>query len=117
MSGSTVVTSSAVPVHNVDHYSAHFVVASSPGTTAYVTGTFKLQGSNQIVRGTPQRPLEAVTNWFDITGASQAIVASGSANQVYFNVADACYMWVRSVYTNTAGSGSFVGWAAGKMPS
>lgn len=112
MTSTSVVTSSAIPLPNVNIYSVH-VAVNSVGAPP-VSGTFKLQCSNDPTSGNLNNPTQNVVNWVDITGASQAASISGSAG-VIFNVADAGYSWVRLHYTNTSGSGSFVARATGKM--
>jgi hypothetical protein len=79
------------------------VVASGGGTPA---GTFKLQAScdpGLPSAGTRTLQANGVTNWTDISGASDAITDDGVS---LFNVADPGYTFVRVVWTRTSGTGT-----------
>lgn len=67
-------------------------------TTSTLAGTAKLQFSND-----PFTPGHAPTNWLDITSAS---VTPSSAGVLGLMKLDACYNWVRVVWTKSGGSGA-----------
>lgn len=81
-----------VQLDQIYGFNLHAIFTGSP------IGTFKLQASNDDV------PLASqISNWIDISGSSQAIIASGS---VMWNYNGAFYRWVKVVYTAAGGSGS-----------
>lgn len=89
-----------IRLENVKDYSIHAFATST------VTGTLKLQCSNEKGPNTPGyngATNPAISNPVDITGAS-ATLASGSP--VVFNVQNTGYRWVRAVYTVGSGSGA-----------
>lgn len=66
--------------------------------TGSPVGTFKLQCSNDDVKLASQ-----VSNWSDIASSSKSITAPGD---IFWNIDNAFYKWVRVVYTAAAGSGT-----------
>lgn len=65
--------------------------ADFTGGAGNLVGTLKLQSSNDNA------------DWIDVSGSSQAITASASH---MWNVIDACYRFIRPVWTYTSGSGN-----------
>lgn len=115
MNGAATLNSAPFALHHLQGYS----VQASYGTigASGVTGSFKLQASNDRSTTNFTNPNQQLTNWTDITGTTQAIQASGSNNTVMWNVGGAYYSFVRLVYTNTAGSGSLDVRISGKAPA
>jgi len=68
-------------------------------TTGTPNGTFKIQGSNDMGADDTAIKSPSITNWADISGASQAITAAGS---IMLNVVDSGYRWARLVWTNSS---------------
>lgn len=69
-------------------------------------GTFKVQGSNDLVNNP-----SLVTHWTDQTGSSQAISADGD---FMWNVSLAPFRFIRLVYTASSGSGTLNANLSGK---
>jgi hypothetical protein len=117
MSGTTFVASSPIPIPHLQGYSvqASYLTSGSAG----VTGSFKLQASNDPTSTAWNDKTNPVvlTNWTDISGSSVAVQASGSGNNAMWNVDGAYYSWFRLAYTNTSGSGSLTATATGKGPN
>jgi hypothetical protein len=42
------------------------------------------------------------------------LVASGSPGQIFMNLTEICFPWIRVQYTNTSGTGVLSGWISGK---
>lgn len=87
-------------------------------TGAAVTGTFKLQASNDLPdredpdTGLSINPAPASMNWTDIDGSSTTVAAAGT---VVWNASNVGYRWVRVVWTEGAAStGNVTGRVNGK---
>lgn len=115
MSGSTTTYTSASLIYGMQGYSVGILVtAASSG----VTGSFKLQASNDRKSLNPNLPASNVVNWVDVTSASLSVnVPSGSSSYVMINKAGVYWDWMRLVYVGTSGSGSFVAKAVAKGPA
>lgn len=94
------ITSGKIDARQVYAFSAGII--SSDNTNA---GTLKFQASNEpcpygnvAAAFTP-----AAASWFDIPSAS-ATIAAGATNKVAKT--DACYAWIRAVWTPSAGAGT-----------
>lgn len=68
-----------------------------------ITGTLKLQISNNAFNGNVNNNPDANAVWVDYTSSSQAVSGAGS---VAWNVADVYFKAVRVVWTRTAGTGT-----------
>ena len=102
MTGTVTVNSNPINLDQIYGYAVQVVWSGNP------TGSFKLQAScdaptstNQTANGGP----DGIVNWSDITGTAQAV--AGSAGNFMWNQNGAFYRYVRLVYTNSAGVGSF----------
>jgi hypothetical protein len=84
-------TSSPIVLDQVFGFSFHAVFTGSP------VGTFLLQCSNDDVKLASQ-----VSNWSDIGSSSKSITSAGN---IFWNIDNAFYKWVRITYTAGAGSG------------
>lgn len=90
---STNQTSSAIDAREMVYVTIH---NTSTGTA---TGTVKLQGSNdQVLSGTG-----TPVNWVDISGATVSVTA---ASQTTIPVQLCGFMYIRAVYTVSAGTGT-----------
>lgn len=87
-------------LRQVDVYSLQIVT-----TGATVTGTFKLQASNDA----PESTAHSSMSWTDIDGSSQTVTTAGS---VVWNAFGAGYEWVRIVWTE---SGTAAGSVTGRQ--
>jgi hypothetical protein len=114
MTGSNTLNSPALSLRHIQGYSIQAVYSTL--AAAGVTGSIKLQCSNDPASTNHTNPTNRVSNWTDINGSTQAIQVSGSNNTVVWNVGGAYYSWVRVQYTNTSGSGSLDLRATGKGP-
>lgn len=85
-------TSPTIDVNQVYGLSFQAVFTGSP------VGSFKLQVSSQDVPSTGD-----VTEWSDVADSETAISAAGN---VFYNVTDVFFHWVRIVYTFSSGTGS-----------
>jgi|GEM_PF-2192117 len=90
---------------NCDYIDTLAIQAVLTGTSP--TGTLKLQGSCDVgTRTLDNNPANnAVTNWTDVSGSSQAISATGN---YMFNISDMSWKWLRVVWTFTSGTGAAV---------
>ncbi len=72
-------------------------------STGTITGSVKLQASNDIppAEGNPSQFVP--TNWVDISGASVTLTA-GTVQLI--PKTETCYRWVRAVATKTGGTGT-----------
>jgi hypothetical protein len=68
-----------------------------------LSGTFKLQGSNNAFVDNPTAPENANASWDDVPGSTVTITGT---NHDIVNVSDIQYQALRWVYTATAGAGS-----------
>lgn len=100
MTGTSTITSNPIRLDQIYGYAVQAIYTGSP------VGTLKLQAScdtppnqSQVSNGGP----DTVTNWTDITNATQAVTSAGN---FIFNVNGAFYNYVRLVYTNTSGTGA-----------
>ena len=114
MSGSATGNTSALHLLHTQGYSIQAnVVAGASG----VTGSFKLQASNDPKSQNLANPQADLANWVDIGGSTQAVNVSAAASGSFmWNVAGAYCDWVRLTYVNTANSGSFSARAVKKGP-
>jgi hypothetical protein len=93
-----------------------FSIATAWTETAGLTGSFKLQASNNAFNDNPAYPASLNVNasalWADIPGSTVAVAGSGTQ---FWNVSDVYYRAVRIVWTNTAGTGTYAAniWAKG----
>lgn len=89
VSSTTAYTSSAMDISLCNGYAGVLT------TTGTLTGTLKLQGSND----------NAI--WVDLpnSGTTANVAVSGAASQL-FNVINVYYNYVRCVYTNATNSGT-----------
>lgn len=94
---STSFNSSNIYLNQDFGYSIQVVVTGS------VTGTLKLQGSDDIINILHDSVGAGVVTWTDITGSPQAI--SGAGHGVY-NVSAGMYEWLRASYAATSGTGT-----------
>lgn len=115
LSGTNVVSSSAVPLHFIEGFSVQAIFASATGNYG-LTGSVKLQASLDRATNVNAKYLGSnvgLTNWTDISGSTASIQVSGSTNTIW-NVSQAYYPFFRIVFTGTAGSGSITVRVAGK---
>jgi len=92
----STITSNAVWLAHIAHYSIQVVFTGSPN------GTFKLQASNDVgAKDGGGLSSPTITNWTDIPSSSLAVSASGSS---LWTISNAGYRWVRVVWTNSASS-------------
>lgn len=85
---------------HIAQYAIQIVFTGTP------SGDFKLQCSNDpghIDGQTKAVQARNITNWTDITGSSITVSAAGD---ITWNAENVGYLWVRVVYTRTAGTGS-----------
>lgn len=97
-------------LRHIDTYSIQIVTSG-----ATVTGTFKLQASNDDPT-IPQAgyPAASSMNWTDVDSSSQTVTTAGS---VVWNALGAGYQWVRVVWTESGtAAGSVTGRIHGKAP-
>lgn len=95
-------------LRHIDTYAVQLVTSG-----ATVTGTFKLQASNDDPN-IPQAgyPAASSMNWTDIDGSSQTVTVAGTP---MWNALGAGYQWVRVVWTKSgAAAGSVSGRIHGK---
>lgn len=86
-------TSNPIPAANILYVSAQVVATGAP------VGVLKFQASNDL-----SSPLGvAPTNWTDIASQTVSVGAAGTFLIPTFN---ACYQYLRVVYTKTSGTGS-----------
>jgi hypothetical protein len=115
--GSTFTSSG--DISNSDLYSQPFKLLNFTGysiqlttTGATVTGTFKLQASNDKEDGTSNTSTYVPTNWTDIADSSSTVSAAGT---VLWNNGNAFYRWVRIVWTESGtATGTVTARAQGK---
>ena len=95
-------------LRHIDNYSIQLVT-----TGATVTGTFKLQASNDDPNiPTAGYPAASSMNWTDVDSSPTVVTASGT---IIWNAANAGYQWVRVVWTESgSAAGSVTGRAHGK---
>lgn len=98
-SSAVTVSSSAVDASQMIKLSVQVAF-----TDAASAGTLKIQSSNDHNRYSSNLPgTFTPTNWSDISGAS--VVVAGGATSVIAPI-DACYQWIRLVWTRTGGAGT-----------
>jgi hypothetical protein len=87
-----------------------FLSGSADVANGQVTGSIKLQASNQVVKGysMEQSVGPKPTVWTDISGSTAPIaVGPGTPTQtVFWNYGQMFGRYVRGVYTHTSGTGS-----------
>jgi hypothetical protein len=95
--GTTAVNSTPIDASNLFAGSVQLVIAGGGSPV----GTLKLQFSND-----PNTPLGGgtPTHWSDIASATVAVTADGTFG---ISKIDLAYQWIRAVYTNTSGTGTF----------
>ena len=86
------LTSSPIHLSHVANYSVQVVFS---GTA--ITGTFKLQGSNDKGANADAIADASIQNWTDLAGSSEAVTASGD---ILWNAQNIGYKWVRLVWTD-----------------
>lgn len=104
----------STPAFHLDHLRGYSVCAAWTETVATLSGTIKLQASNNaFVYEKPsvsgEDLIESLTEnpsatWADIAGSSVAVSGSGSQ---FWNVSDSFYSAFRVTFTNTGGEGTF----------
>ena len=94
---SSSLTSNPIWLGHIANFAIQLVFTGTPN------GTLKLQCSNDEGAKTNDISNVSITNWTDIDGSDQAIVASGDH---VWNVQNCGYRWVRVVYTASSGSGT-----------
>lgn len=88
----------------LDHLEGFSVQLKWTNATGPITGTFKLQASNNAILDNPTASGEnPAAIWEDIDGSSENVSGSGSA---FINVADCYYRSFRVVWTHSSGTGS-----------
>lgn len=90
------IVSDPVWLAHIVNFSVQAVYTGSPN------GTLKLQGSNDQGAKDGLSSQVSISNWSDISGASESVTGAGN---VLFNVENAGYRWFRLVWTDSA-SGS-----------
>jgi hypothetical protein len=65
-------------------------------TSLTVSGTFKLQSSDDPIGQTP-------TNWTDVDGSSEVITAEAS-DSIFYNISEIGFNWLRVVFTHSGTS-------------
>lgn len=90
------IVSDPVWLAHIVNYSVQVVYTGTPN------GTLKLQGSNDLGAKDGLQSTVSITNWSDISGASESVTAAGD---VIFNIENAGYRWFRLVWTESS-SGS-----------
>lgn len=95
------ITSDPFPMKNMTLMAVAVTVSSSSSPV----GTIKLQACCDTGVGIDgsMQGITGLSNWVDITSASQAITADGTT---LFDLRDVPYRWVRVVYTRSSGSGT-----------
>lgn len=100
------LTSTPLDIKNLDDIGIQLNFAGSP------TGTFQVQVSADYQASDAGNVTNA-GNWINLT-LSPAPVASGSAGNVYIDIATISSPWLRVAYTQSGGTGSLDVWATGK---
>lgn len=93
------ITSSALPLATMYGFSMQVVM------TGVLTGTLKLQASDDFGNSNSAIDGTGITTWADISGTSQAITNTTTS---LYNLGDVYYRWVRLVYTAATGAGTMV---------
>lgn len=97
IAGNTSYESRAIYTGDVDLGSIQLKYVADAAT---VSGTFKLQASNDPTGTTP-------TTWSDIAGSSTTVTAQASGT-VFYNIADIGYNYFKLVFTYSGTSNSQV---------
>lgn len=108
VSMATSVNSDPIRLENIGAYSIQIVWTGGLSPV----GTFKLQCSNDHGPTTGSTStVEALANWTDIDGSSEAIAADGD---ITWTASLPGYRWVRVVFTSTSGDATLAGRFNGK---
>lgn len=121
LSGTNVVSSSAVPLQYIEGFAVQAIFASADPTGSYaaatgLTGSVKLQACLDRATNVNTKYLGSnvgLTTWSDISGSTATIQISGSTSTIW-NVASAYYPFFRVLFTGTAGLGSMSVRVSGK---
>lgn len=89
---------------NVEHLEGVSYVVDVTSTGGPVTGSFKLQISNNAFLDNSSAVNPSAT-WIDYAGSAQAVSGTGVLG---WNVTDLYFKAIRLVYTSTSGTGSAV---------
>lgn len=106
MSGTTVYVSS---VTNVMY---HDSVAVQYNWTGNPTGTFQIEGSVDYNPGLPQTGAMNAGKWNALSLSPTPTTTSSTSYLVNMN--QLSFSWLRTVYTNSTGSGVLAIWVCGK---
>lgn len=101
------LTSQVCNINQLDNIGIQLVFTGTP------TGTFQVQISADYNQDNYGNVLNA-GDWTPIT-LSSSPVASGSAGNVYIDMAELSAPWLRVVYTKVSGTGTLNVWVTGKM--
>lgn len=111
VSGTTQVVSSVTNVLYRDSVALQFTYSGN------VTGNFDVQGSIDDGQGQPQSTgLDQTQNtgtWTSLVLSPAATISSGSTN-ILVNANQLSFSALRTVYTNSSGSGTITGWTCAK---
>lgn len=111
VSGTQAVTSSVTNVLYRDSVAFQFSWTGNP------QGTFDIQASIDYGQGTPQsKGLNESVNvgtWTSLTLSPSATIGSGTLS-IMVNANQLSFAAVRTVYTNSTGSGVLTGWTCAK---
>lgn len=88
----TLASVTSAPVDSL--YFVNVTVIGIPTGGVTITGTLKLQASNDPVPTSAQ-----IVNWVDVPSATVAVTTSGT--NVVFEKSNISYLWMRVVYTKT----------------
>lgn len=86
-------------------------------TGATLAGTWTIEASNDFQNAGEFNELAAAGNWGDITALFDSIAAvTAGAPTVRFtqSIRPIAYKWIRAVFTNTAGTGTILGYPSAK---
>ena len=111
VSGTSVVTSSVTNVLYRDSLALQFEY------TGNITGTFDVQGSIDYGQGQPQSTGWNQNNntgtWTSVNLSPAAVVSSGTLS-ILVNMNQIAFAALRTVYTNSSGTGTITGYTCGK---
>lgn len=98
--------SDAIWLGHIAQYSIQIAYTGNDSTP--LSGTFKLQGSNDFGRESVNRAdSELLTNWTDIDNSSVSVSSlSDSPTTELWNEGNVGYRWVRLVWVASSGDGS-----------
>ena len=85
--------------------------------TGNITGNFDVQGSIDYGQGQPQSTglseQQFTGTWTSLNLSPAASISSGSTN-ILVNTNQLAFAALRTVYTNSSGTGTITGWTCGK---